>query len=107
MSSTVHSPLEIGQNKIRMNDFSRPNFDKSNRKKNRRSSEVVTVPIKIRKKILQAQVPTNPGCRKWKVYQLGLNKEFRISPTKAAQSSCATRPNGKLQNHAGKHEAEK
>jgi len=75
---------------MRMSDFSRPNLDKSNRKKNRKRSEVVTVPIKIRRKILQAQVPTNPDCRKWKDYQLGLNKEFIISPTKAAWSSCIT-----------------
>lgn len=91
------------KNKMRMSDFSRPNLDKSNRKKNRKRSEVVTVPIKIRRKILQAQVPTNPDCRKWKDYQLGLNKEFIISPTKAAWSSCITQPNGKLQNHTGKY----
>lgn len=72
-------------------------------KKNRKRSEVVTVPIKIRRKILQAQVPTNPDCRKWKDYQLRLNKEFIISPTKAAWSSCITQPNGKLQNHTGKY----
>jgi len=79
------------KNKMRMSDFSRPNLDKSNRKKkNRKRSELVTVPIKIRRKILQAQVPTNPDCRKWKDYQLGLNKEFIISPTKAAWSSCIT-----------------
>lgn len=69
---------------------------------------MVTVPIKIRTKILQAQVPTNPDCRKWKVYQLGLNKEFRISPTKAAQSSCCHTTQWPTSESCRKtHEAEK